>query len=109
VRAVLRISIRERNRARRSALVRQFAQEAMEGALSSALGQRILGSVLFGTVQTVAVLLVGLVFLMTTKPDLLGSVIVMLIALIVGRAASDLVARRNRARWAGPIAQGERS
>jgi predicted histidine transporter YuiF (NhaC family) len=44
----------------------------------------------------VAVLLLGMVFLMTTKPDLGGSLIVMAVALVLGLLSSFLVSRRRR-------------
>jgi len=47
-------------------------------------------------------LLLGLVFLMTTKPNLVGSFIVMGVALLIGLAAGVLVSRMRRApdrRW----------
>src|SRR5438034_6857260 len=56
---------------RRSALVKRLAREAPDGALSEALQQRIHDLVLWTTVQTVAALFLGIVFLMTTKPALL--------------------------------------
>jgi len=41
-------------------------------------------------------LLLGLVFLMTTKPVLLGSLIVMVVALLLGLAAGALLSRMRR-------------
>lgn len=82
---------------RRSALVKQLAREAPDGSLSDALKQRIHDPVLATTVQTVAALLVGFVFLMTTKPTLVGAVIVMVVALVLGLIASMLSMLRERA------------
>jgi len=73
---------------RRSALVKQLAREAPDGAISLALSQRIHDPVLLATVCAVAVLLLGLVFLMTTKPELADSLIVMAVALVLGLASS---------------------
>jgi hypothetical protein len=44
----------------------------------------------------VAILLLGFVFLMTTKPALTGSIVVMLLALMIGLASSLLTARSRR-------------
>jgi len=41
----------------------------------------------------VAAILLGIVFLMTTKPSLMGALIVMTIALVLGVASGVLVAR----------------
>jgi uncharacterized membrane protein len=90
---------------RRNALVKQLAREASEGALSEALKQRTHDPVLLTLVQTVAALLLGIVFLMTTKPDLAGSLIVMAIALLLGLLASLLVSRKQRARQQEMVAQ----
>ena len=81
---------------RRSALVKQLAREAPDGALSEALQQRIHDLVLWTTVQTVAALFLGIVFLMTTKPALLDSLIVMAVALLFGLLSSLLVSWMRR-------------
>jgi hypothetical protein len=83
---------------RRRALVGQMAREAPEGALSEALKQRINDPVILTVVQTVAALLLGLIFLMTTKPDVVGSLIVMAVALLLGLASSVLIFRAARTR-----------
>ena len=41
--------------------------------------------------QTVTILLLGIVFLMTNKPSLIGSLIVMAVALVLGLASGVLV------------------
>jgi Predicted integral membrane protein (DUF2269) len=81
---------------RRSALVKRLAREAPDGALSEALQQRIHDLVLWTTVQTVAALFLGIVFLMTTKPALLDSLIVMAVALLFGLLSSLLVSWMRR-------------
>src|SRR6266700_559287 len=73
---------------RRSTLVKQLARETPEDVISLALKQRIYDPVLWTTVQTVAVLLLGIVFLMTVKPGLGGSLIVMAVALVLGLTSS---------------------
>lgn len=80
---------------RRSALVKQLERSAPEGEISLALSQHIHNPVLWATSQTTAVLLLGIVFLMTTKPDLGGSLIVMAVALVLGLLSSLLVSRRR--------------
>ena len=81
---------------RRSALVKQLERSAPDGALSLALSQRLHDPVLLATLQTVAALLLGIVFLMTTKPELAGSLIVMAVALVLGLLSSLLVSRMRR-------------
>jgi len=82
---------------RRSAIVKQLAREAPGGELSEALERHIDDPVLATVCTTVAALLLGLVFLMTTKPNLVGSLIVMVVALLLGLAAGVLVSRMRRA------------
>jgi hypothetical protein len=93
---------------RRRALVDQMAREAPEGTVSLALKQRIDDPVLLAVVQTVAALLLGLIFLMTTKPDLVGSLIVMAVALVLGLASGVLVSRMRRTQRQGAAAESER-
>ena len=81
---------------RRSALVKQLERSAPEGEISLALSQHIHNPVLWATSQTTAVLLLGIVFLMTTKPDLGGSLIVMAVTLVLGLLSSLRVSRRRR-------------
>jgi uncharacterized membrane protein len=78
---------------RRSAIVKQLAREAPGGELSRALERHLEDPVLTKVCTTVLTLLLGLVFLMTTKPALLGSLIVMVVALLLGLAAGALLSR----------------
>ena len=48
------------------------------------------------TLQTLATLLLGIVFLMTTKPSLPGSLIVIAVALVLGLASGLLISRPAR-------------
>ena len=82
---------------RRRAIDR-LAREAPDGPLSQALEQRTHDSVLLTALQTLAALLLGIVFLMTTKPSLTGSLIVMAVALVLGLASGLLVSRATRIR-----------
>ena len=77
---------------RRRAIAR-LAQEEPDGPLPQALEQRTHDPVLLTALQTVAALLLGIVFLMTTKPALIGSLIVMAVALVLGLASGALVSR----------------
>jgi Predicted integral membrane protein (DUF2269) len=82
---------------RRSDIVKQLAHEAPGGELSRALEQHLDDPVLATTFTTVLTLLLGLVFLMATKPNLVVSIIVMVVALLLGLAAGALVSRMRRA------------
>jgi hypothetical protein len=56
----------------------------------------------------VAALLLGIVFLMTTKPALTGSLIVMAVALVLGLSSGLLVSRVTRTRGQGVAAHTNR-
>jgi len=92
---------------RRRAIAR-LAQEAPDGPLPQALQQRIHDPILGTALQTVAVLLLGIVFLMTTKPALIFSLIVMAVALVLGLASGLLVSRSMRTRGQGVPAHANR-
>jgi hypothetical protein len=77
---------------RRGALDR-LVREAPDGALSEALLEHTHDPILLSTPPTVTALLLGMVFLMTTKPDLTTSIIVMVVALVLGLASGVLVSR----------------
>ncbi len=89
----------------RSAIVKQLAREAPGGELSEALERHLDDPVLATVCTTVAALLLGLVFLMTTKPNLVGSLIVMVVALLLGLATGALVSRMRRAPEPGMVDQ----
>ncbi len=80
---------------RRRAIDR-LAQEAPDGPLPQSLEQRIHDPVLLTALQTVTILLLGIVFLMTNKPSLIGSLIVIAVALVLGVASGLLVSRATR-------------
>ena len=61
-----------------------MAREAPDGLLPEALDRRIHDPVLGTALQTMAALVFGLVFLMTIKPSLVDSIIVMTVALALG-------------------------
>jgi hypothetical protein len=79
--------------------IERLAREVPDGPLPQSLEQRIYDPVLFTALQTIAVLLFGIVFLMTTKPSLAGSLIVMVVALALGLVSGLLVSRVTRTRW----------
>jgi uncharacterized membrane protein len=76
----------------------RLAQEASNGPLPQSLEQSIHDPVLQTAAQTITVLLLGIVFLMTNKPSLIGSLIVMAIALVLGLASGVLASRATRTR-----------
>ena len=82
---------------RRRAIAR-LAREAPDGSLPESLELRIHDPILWTALQTVAVLLLGIVFLMTTKPAFTDSLIVMAVALVLGLASGLLVSRATRTR-----------
>src|SRR5436309_12997090 len=90
---------------RRSAIVKQLAREAPGGELSGTLEQHLDDPVLATACTTVLTLLLGLVFLITTKPNLAGSLIVMVVALPLGLAAGALVSRMRRTPELGMVDQ----
>jgi hypothetical protein len=61
-----------------------MAREAPDGLLPEALDQRIHDPVLGAALHTMAALVFGLVFLMTIKPSLVDSIMVMAVALALG-------------------------
>ena len=84
-------------------------REASEGLLPSQLSARIHEPVLFTVLLIQAVLLLGIVFLMTTKPELVSSIIVMGVALVVGLAWGVLVSRSGRSRGLESAAHTDRT
>jgi uncharacterized membrane protein len=80
---------------RRRAIDR-LAQKTPDGPLPQSLERRTHDPILGTAQQTIAALLLGIVFLMTNKPALIGSLIVMAVALVLGLASGVLVAREMR-------------
>jgi hypothetical protein len=78
--------------------IERLAQEASEGLLPRPVERSIHDPVLVTALQTVTVLLLGIVFLMTNKPSLVVSLIVMAVALVLGLASGALVSRMTTAR-----------
>jgi hypothetical protein len=89
---------------RRRAIVR-LAQEAADGSLPPALERQAHDPVLLTTVWSVTALLLGIVFLMTNKPQLVGALVTMAVALVLGLAFGQLVAHSSRT--GGQVADAE--
>jgi Predicted integral membrane protein (DUF2269) len=83
------------NEPRRRAIDR-LAQEASDGPLARSLEQRTHDPVLLIAPRTMIIPLLGIVFLMTNKPSLLGSLIVMAVGLALGLAWGVLISRTMR-------------
>src|SRR5947208_12212892 len=96
----------------RRLVIDRLARKAPDGPLPEELERSIRDPVLLTAPQTLTALLLGVVFVMTTKPSLLGSLIVMAVALVLGLAWGLLIARggarpvadRGRSREAGESA-----
>lgn len=80
----------------RIGVIVSVAGEAPDGPLPVALDAHIHDPVLGTAVQTITALLLGIVFLMTTKPTLIGSVLVMVIVVVLGVASGWPLARPTR-------------
>ena len=77
----------------RRRVIERLARTAPDGPLPEELERYIRDPVLLTTPQTLTALLLGVVFLMTTKPSLVGSIIVMAVALVLGLVWGALVSR----------------
>jgi hypothetical protein len=71
----------------RTHMIVSLAREAADGPLPVTLRTRIQDPVLGTGLQTAAAVVFGIVFLMTTKPSLVGSIIAMAIATALGLAS----------------------
>jgi len=71
----------------RTKAIVKMAGEAEAGPIPAALGRHIQDPVLAVGLQTGAAIVLGIVFLMTTKPALTGSIITMAVALALGLAS----------------------
>ena len=80
---------------RRRAILR-LARELPDDPIPESLRERIHDPVLRTAVQTLLVLLIGIVYLMTTKPSFAGSIIAMAVALTLGLASGLLPIGRAR-------------
>lgn len=76
----------------------RLAREASDGPLPRSLEQSTHDPVLLTAVETVTILLLGIIFLMTNKPSLTVSLIVMVVALALGLVLGVLTSRATRTR-----------
>jgi hypothetical protein len=84
-------------------------REIPDGSLPSQLSERIHDPMLFTVLLIQAVLLLGIVFLMTTKPGLASSIITMVVALVLGLALGMLFSRPRRTRGLERAAHTDRT
>src|SRR5207302_2768437 len=84
--------------------INRLAQETPDGPIPATLQRLIHNSVLRTAIQTLPLLLLGIVFLMTTKPSLIDSLIVMAVALALGLVSSLLLVVLSRPQSAAKIA-----
>ncbi len=89
----------------RGRAIDRLAQEAPNGPLPQSLERRTHDPVLLTALQAVTILLLGIIFLMTNKPSLIGSLIVMAVALVLGLASGVLVSRATHTRGQGMATQ----
>lgn len=71
----------------RTKTIVKMARETADGPLPAALGERIHDPILAVGLQTAAAIVLGIVFMMTTKPALAGSMTTMVVALALGLAS----------------------
>jgi uncharacterized membrane protein len=90
---------------RRGAIAR-LVREMSDGPLPASVEQRIHDPLLGTAVYMIVALLVGIIFLMTTKPALDGSLIAIVVSVLLGAAAS---LRLWRARTGVEAGSSERS
>jgi hypothetical protein len=84
-------------------------RESPDGSLTSQLSAHIHDPLLFTVLLIQAVLLLGIVFLMTTKPGLASSIIVMVVALVLGLASGVLVSRPRHTQGLESAARTDRT
>jgi uncharacterized membrane protein len=92
---------------RRRAIDR-LAQAAPDGPLPDSLQQHTHDSMLLTALQTIAALLLGIVFLMIAKPALTAALLVMALALVLGLASGLLVGRTTPSGGQHVAAEAER-
>jgi hypothetical protein len=76
--------------------IKVIIQEEPDGPFSAALRNRINDPVLGTTLQTMAALLIGIVFLMTNKPAITSAILVIVMAVFAGLASSLFLWRGRR-------------
>jgi Predicted integral membrane protein (DUF2269) len=78
--------------------IAEEAEREADGPLPASLRDRIHDQVLALAMRSSVAVLVGLVFLMTTKPTLVASVVVILAAVVIGGASSPSISCRRESR-----------
>ena len=89
---------------RRLKALHQAARQSPSGAISRELARQIEDPVLFTCVFTLNTVSLGVLFLMTTKPGLVGSLIALLIAILFGLFPALLL---SRAGAKAPVAKAQ--
>ena len=85
----------------------QLAREAPDGPVPMPLKTLIHDPLLGTSLQALAAVVVGIVFLMTTKPSLVGAITAMIVAIGLGLASGLPLARVRRSDRARPTPSGE--
>lgn len=83
---------------RLSAIEKAAAVEDVAGPIPPTLQRRIVDPLLLTSVQTAGILGLGVVFLMTARPDLPGSLITLAVALVLGPVSAQFWRRPAGAR-----------
>lgn len=81
---------------RMTAIRRAIAGQASEGTLPEALQARIADPALWVAAQAPVAVALSIVYLMTTKPDLLVSIVAVIVALALGVGAGAMTQRSRR-------------
>ncbi len=88
--------------ARRGKGIHGAAQESPDGGVPGSLTRRINDPMLWTSVQTMLFATLGIVYLMTVKPGVVGSLVAMAVAIGVGLASIQPVLRRAPAGRSAP-------
>jgi uncharacterized membrane protein len=80
------------------AIARAAAHEASSEGIPPALQRQIADPILLIGLQTAGMIGLGVVFLMTTKPDLFGSLLTLAVAIVLGVGSALLWPRSRAAR-----------
>jgi len=83
---------------RLGAIEKSAAVEDVAEPISQALQRRVADPILLASVQTAGIIGLGVVFLMTAKPDLLGSLITLAVTLVLGPVSVQFWRRPAEAR-----------
>lgn len=78
---------------RRLRMIHRDAEQASAGPVPLALVRQIEDPVLWTSVQTLNVMALGVVFLMTVKPSWLGALVVLVLSIVLGVISAPLLKR----------------